>query len=52
MINPNSSMTQANLGDVQLILALRAYERAVKAGATDLRPRIRSVTDIIESTKK
>ena len=52
MINPNSARTQANLGDVQLVLALRAYERAVKAGATDLRPRIRSVTELIESAQK
>ncbi len=52
MINPNSARTQANLGDVQLILALRAYERAVQAGATDLRPRIRSVTDLIQSNQK
>ena len=52
MINPNSAMAQANFGDVQLLLALRAYEQALKAGAIDLRPRIRSVTDIIESINK
>ena len=52
MINPKYAVAQANLGDVQLSLALRAYQRAAAAGVPGLTPRIRSVKTLIEAPAK
>ena len=52
MINPKYAVAQANLGDVQLSLALRAYQRAAAAGVPGLSPRIRSVKTLIEASSK
>ena len=52
MINPKYAVAQANLGDVQLSLALRAYQRAAAAGVAGLSPRIRSVKTLIEASSK
>ena len=52
MINPKYAVAQANLGDVQMSLALRAYQRAAAAGVPGLNPKIRSVKTLIESPAK
>ena len=52
MINPKYAVAQANLGDVQLSLALRAYQRAAAAGVPGLNPKIRSVKNLIEAPLK
>mgnify|MGYP000367274625 CR=1 FL=1 len=52
MINPKYAVAQANLGDVQLSLALRAYQRAAAAGVPGLNPKIRSVKSLIEGSAK
>jgi Flp pilus assembly protein TadD len=52
MINPKYAVAQANLGDVQMSLALRAYQRAAAAGVTGLNPKIRSVKTLIEGPAK
>ena len=52
MINPKYSVAQANLGDVQLNLALRAYQNAAQAGVPGLEPRIKYVKDLLEGTLK
>ncbi len=52
MINPKYAVAQANLGDVQLSLALRAYQRAAAAGVPGLTPKIRSVKNLIEAPLK
>jgi tetratricopeptide (TPR) repeat protein len=52
MINPKYSIAQANLGDVQLNLALRAYQKASQAGVPGLAPKIKHVKDLLEGTLK
>jgi len=52
MINPKYAVAQANLGDVQMSLALRAYQRAAAAGIPGLTPNIRSVKTLIEGPAK
>lgn len=52
MINPKYAVAQANLGDVQMSLALRAYQRAAAAGVPGLAPKIRSVKTLIEGSAK
>lgn len=52
MINPKYAVAQANLGDVQMSLALRAYQRAAAAGVPGLTPKIRSVKTLIEGPAK
>jgi tetratricopeptide (TPR) repeat protein len=52
MINPQYAVAQANLGDVQMSLALRAYQRAAAAGVPGLTPKIRSVKTLIEGPTK
>lgn len=52
MINPKYAVAQANLGDVQMSLALRAYQRAAAAGVPGLAPKIRSVKTLIEGPAK
>jgi predicted Zn-dependent protease len=52
MINPKYAVAQANLGDVQMSLALRAYQRAAAAGVPGLTPKIRSVKTLIEGSPK
>ena len=52
MINPKYAVAQANLGDVQMSLALRAYQRAAAAGVPGLTPKIRSVKTLIEGSSK
>jgi len=52
MINPKYAVAQANLGDVQMSLALRAYQRAAAAGVPGLTPKIRSVKTLIEGSAK
>ena len=52
MINPKYAVAQANLGDVQMSLALRAYQRAAAAGVPGLNPKIRSVKTLIEGPAK
>ena len=52
MINPKYAVAQANLGDVQMSLALRAYQRAAAAGVPGLNPKIRSVKTLIEGSAK
>ena len=52
MINPKYAVAQANLGDVQMSLALRAYQRAAAAGVPGLNPKIRGVKTLIEGPAK
>lgn len=52
MINPKYSVAQANLGDVQLNLALRAYQSAAQAGAPGLVPKIKRVKELLEASAK
>ena len=52
MINPKYAVAQANLGDVQMSLALRSYQRAAAAGIPGLTPKIRSVKNILEIPTK
>ena len=52
MINPKYSIAQANLGDVQLNLALRAYQNAAQAGVPGLAPKIKRVKDLLEGSPK
>ncbi len=52
MINPKYAVAQANLGDVQMSLALRAYQRAAAAGVPGLTPKIRTVKTLIEGPAK
>ncbi len=49
MIYPDYAMAQANLGDVQLKLALRAYEKASALGAPGMRARIVSVQAVLDA---
>ena len=49
MINPKYAFAQSNLGDVQLSIALKAYQLAAQAGAPGARAKIRGVTALIES---
>lgn len=51
MINPKYSIAQANLGDVQLNLALRAYQSAAQAGVPGLAPKINRVKELLEGSK-
>jgi tetratricopeptide (TPR) repeat protein len=48
MINPNYAFAQSNLGDVQLSIALLAYQRAAAAGAPGARAKARAVSALIE----
>jgi len=52
MINPKYSIAQANLGDVQLNLALRAYQNAAQAGVRGLAPKIKRVKELLEDSPK
>jgi Flp pilus assembly protein TadD len=52
MINPKYSVALANLGDVQLNLALRAYQKASQAGVPGLSPKIKHVKDLLEGSLK
>jgi len=52
MINPKYSIAQANLGDVQLNLALRAYQNAAQAGVPGLAPKINRVKELLEGSIK
>lgn len=52
MINPKYVIAQANLGDVQLNLALRAYQSAAQAGAPGLVPKIKRVKELLEGPAK
>jgi len=52
MINPKYSIALANLGDVQLNLALRAYQNASQAGVAGLAPKIKRVKDLLEGSPK
>jgi len=52
MINPKYPIALANLGDVQLNLALRAYQRAAQAGVPGLAPKIKRVKDLLEDAPK
>ncbi len=52
MINPKYSIAQANLGDVQLNLALRAYQSAEQAGVSGLGPKIKRVKELLEGSTK
>lgn len=52
MINPKYSIAQANLGDVQLNLALRAYQNAAQAGVPGLAPKINRVKELLEGSTK
>ena len=52
MINPKYAIAQANLGDVQLNLALRAYQSASQAGVAGLAPKIKRVKDLLEGSAK
>ena len=52
MINPKYAIALANLGDVQLNLALRAYQRAAQAGVSGLAPKIKRVKDLLEDSPK
>jgi tetratricopeptide (TPR) repeat protein len=52
MINPKYTVALANLGDVQLNLALRAYQKASQAGVPGLAPKIKRVKDLLESSPK
>ncbi len=49
MINPKYAFAQSNLGDVQLSIALQAYQRAADAGAPGARAKIRGVKALIEA---
>lgn len=52
MINPKYSVAQANLGDVQLNLALRAYQSAATAGVPGMSVRIKRVKELLEAPSK
>ena len=52
MINPRYSIAQANLGDVQMNLALRAYQNAAQAGVPGLAPKIKRVKELLEGSAK
>ena len=52
MINPKYSVAQANLGDVQLNLALRAYQSAATAGVPGMAVRIKRVKELLEAPSK
>jgi tetratricopeptide (TPR) repeat protein len=52
MINPKYSIAQANLGDVQMNLALRAYQNAAQAGVPGLAPKIQRVKELLEGSTK
>ncbi len=52
LINPKYATAQANLGDVQLNLALRAYQSAASAGIPGLAPRINRVKELLEASPK
>jgi tetratricopeptide (TPR) repeat protein len=52
MINPKYSIAQANLGDVQMNLALRAYQNAAQAGVPGLAPKIKRVKELLEGSTK
>ena len=52
LINPKYSIAQANLGDVQLNLALRAYQSAAAAGIPGLAPKIKRVKELLEASPK
>lgn len=49
MINPKYAFAQSNLGDVQLSIALQAYQRAAEVGAPGARAKIRGVKALIEA---
>ncbi len=49
MIYPDYPMAQANLGDVQLKLALRAYEKAAALGAPGMPARVAGVKALLET---
>jgi tetratricopeptide (TPR) repeat protein len=52
MINPKYAIAQANLGDVQLNLALRAYQKASQTGIPGLASKIKRVKDLLEDSPK
>ncbi len=52
MINPKYSIAQANLGDVQMNLALRAYQNAAQAGVPGLAPKINRIKALLEGPTK
>ena len=52
LINPKYSIAQANLGDVQLNLALRSYQSAAAAGIPGMAPKIKRIKEILEGAPK
>ncbi|NDY83881.1 tetratricopeptide repeat protein [Orrella sp. NBD-18] len=48
MINPKYSFAQSNMGDIELGLALKAYQNAADAGAVNARAKIRAIKALIE----
>ena len=49
MINPKYAFALSNLGDVELSIALRAYQTAAAAGAPGVRFKIRSLEALIQA---
>lgn len=52
LINPKYAIAQANLGDVQLNLALRAYQSAAAGGIAGMAPRINRVKELLQGSPK
>lgn len=48
MINPKYSFAQSNMGDIEMGLALKAYQSAADAGAPGARAKIRAIRAFIE----
>ena len=52
LVNPKYAIAQANLGDVQLNLALRAYQSAAAGGVPGMAPRINRVKELLQGSPK
>jgi tetratricopeptide (TPR) repeat protein len=52
MINPKYSFAQSNMGDIEMSLALQAYQRAAETGAPGARAKIRALKNLIEEQNK
>lgn len=52
MINPKYSFAQSNMGDIEMSLALKAYQRAAETGAPGARAKIRALKALIEEQNK
>lgn len=48
MINPKYSFALSNMGDIELGLALKAYQRAADAGAAGAKAKVRAIKELIE----